>query len=426
VLPGWSGSVTPSLANHTFTPTSRSYTNVTSAQPSQGYAAEHFPIVSGTTTVNGSPLAGVTLTATNGVTCTTSNASGQYSCIAPPGWSGSVTPTLGAYAFAPASRSYTSIATHQSAQDYATGIFQLSGTVTVNSQPLGGVSVSATNGTTCTATNASGQYTCTALAGWTGTITPALSGYTLTPSSRNYTNVLASAAAEDYSATGTGGARIFFIHADHLDTPRLVADATGTTVWRWDQQEPFGVNLADENPSALGTFELPLRLPGQYFDKETGLHNSYFRDCYDANTGRFCQADPAGAVMSQDLGLRSLGAIGLVQPQLGSLLYSETPRYNHVYAYARSNPLSRTDPTGLLDDERKRGGGGGSEFTCPLVFQFPIGFLPHGPGGLSMWYCVYDCNRVCPGSEDKMITNIQWDIFPHTGCLKLIPRPPGM
>jgi hypothetical protein len=155
VLPGWSGSVTPSLANHTFTPTSRSYTNVTSAQPSQGYAAEHFPIVSGTTTVNGSPLAGVTLTATNGVTCTTSNASGQYSCIAPPGWSGSVTPTLGAYAFAPASRSYTSIATHQSAQDYATGIFQLSGTVTVNSQPLGGVSVSATNGTTCTATNAS-------------------------------------------------------------------------------------------------------------------------------------------------------------------------------------------------------------------------------------------------------------------------------
>jgi hypothetical protein len=25
----------------------------------------------------------------------------------------------------------------------------------------------------------------------------------------------------------------------HLNTPRLVADATGTTVWRWDQAEPF-------------------------------------------------------------------------------------------------------------------------------------------------------------------------------------------
>jgi uncharacterized protein RhaS with RHS repeats len=43
-------------------------------------------------------------------------------------------------------------------------------------------------------------------------------------------------------------------------------------VWRWDQAEPFGVNPADENPSGLGTFNLPLRLPGQYYDKETNLH----------------------------------------------------------------------------------------------------------------------------------------------------------
>jgi hypothetical protein len=41
-----------------------------------------------------------------------------------------------------------------------------------------------------------------------------------------------------------------FVHADHLNTPRLVADATGATVWKWDQQEPFGNNLADENPAA--------------------------------------------------------------------------------------------------------------------------------------------------------------------------------
>ena len=45
------------------------------------------------------------------------------------------------------------------------------------------------------------------------------------------------------------------------------ADATGTNVWRWDQQEPFGNNVPDENPSGLGTFDLPLRLPGQYFEK---------------------------------------------------------------------------------------------------------------------------------------------------------------
>jgi len=56
-------------------------------------------------------------------------------------------------------------------------------------------------------------------------------------------------------------------------------------VWRWDQQEPFGVNPPDENPSGLGAFDLPLRLPGQYFDKETNLHYNHFRD-YDPAVDR--------------------------------------------------------------------------------------------------------------------------------------------
>ena len=60
-----------------------------------------------------------------------------------------------------------------------------------------------------------------------------------------------------------------------------------------DQQEPFGNNVADENPNGLGAFDLPLRLPGQYFDKETNLYYNYFRD-YDPATGRYIQSDPIG------------------------------------------------------------------------------------------------------------------------------------
>src|SRR4030095_2024108 len=86
-----------------------------------------------------------------------------------------------------------------------------------------------------------------------------------------------------------------FVHVDHLNTPRLIANAEGTTVWRWDQQEPFGNNVADENPSGLGAFELPLRLPGQYFDRETNLHYNYFRD-YDPGIGRYAESDPIGLV----------------------------------------------------------------------------------------------------------------------------------
>jgi RHS repeat-associated protein len=96
-----------------------------------------------------------------------------------------------------------------------------------------------------------------------------------------------------------------------------VADSTGTTVWRWDQAEPFGVNVPDENPSGLGVFELPLRLPGQYFDKESGLHYNLFRD-YDPQAGRNVQSDP-------------IGLAGGINP----------------YAYAYESPLRFIDPYGL-------------------------------------------------------------------------------
>ena len=109
----------------------------------------------------------------------------------------------------------------------------------------------------------------------------------------------------------------FNSHADHLNTPRLVANQSGQTVWHWDQQEPFGVSVPDENPSGLGAFEFPLRFPGQYFDKETNLHYNYFRD-YDPSFGRYAESDPIGL-------------------QGGP----------NTYAYAGLDPLRFIDPLGL-------------------------------------------------------------------------------
>jgi RHS repeat-associated protein len=116
---------------------------------------------------------------------------------------------------------------------------------------------------------------------------------------------------------GAAVGQLYFIHTDHLNTPRLVADSTGTTVWRWDQAEPFGNNPADENPSGLGAFDLPLRLPGQRYDAETGLHYNYFRD-YDPSIGRYGESDP--------IGLR------------GGL---------NTYAYVDNSPLREIDVFGL-------------------------------------------------------------------------------
>ncbi|WP_018508794.1 RHS repeat-associated core domain-containing protein [Thiobacillus thioparus] len=104
---------------------------------------------------------------------------------------------------------------------------------------------------------------------------------------------------------------IYYYHVDHLGTPQAMTNASGTVVWKADY-EPFGKATVTVN-----TIENNLRLPGQYYDRETGMQYNYFRD-YDPTTGRYVEADPIGIT--------------------GGL---------NVYEYARSNPLAYTDPLGL-------------------------------------------------------------------------------
>jgi RHS repeat-associated protein len=114
------------------------------------------------------------------------------------------------------------------------------------------------------------------------------------------------------------GVAVYYIHTDHLNTPRRISRASDNQiVWRWDN-DPFGRHTANEDPdgdSQLFTFSL--RYPGQYYDEETGLHYNYFRD-YDPVTGRYIQSDPIGLA--------------------GGL---------NTYGYANQNPLNFIDPYGL-------------------------------------------------------------------------------
>ena len=98
---------------------------------------------------------------------------------------------------------------------------------------------------------------------------------------------------------------VYFIHTDHLDTPRVVTDDTGTIIWRW-ASDPFGEAWAESDPDDNGqSFEFNLRFPGQYFDTETGLHYNYYRD-YAPGMGRYVQSDPIGL----DGGVNTYGYVG--------------------------------------------------------------------------------------------------------------------
>ena len=90
-----------------------------------------------------------------------------------------------------------------------------------------------------------------------------------------------------------GPEAIHYLHTDHLDTPRLATNATGTIDWRWDSTA-FGDGYSDEDPDRDGRYTtINLRLPGQYYDNKTRLYYNWNR-YYDPATGRYITADPIG------------------------------------------------------------------------------------------------------------------------------------
>src|SRR5689334_13170582 len=80
-------------------------------------------------------------------------------------------------------------------------------------------------------------------------------------------------------AHGAIAQTLYYLHADHLNTPRLLTDQNQAVIWRWDQSEPFGNSAGAGSVGRDGfVVTVPLGYPGQYFDKETNLHYNYYRD----------------------------------------------------------------------------------------------------------------------------------------------------
>jgi YD repeat len=116
--------------------------------------------------------------------------------------------------------------------------------------------------------------------------------------------------------------QVYYVHLDHLNTPRRVTDEHNTVLWKNPPlSEPFGLMPPEEDPDGDGRrFILNLRFPGQYFDTESFTHYNFFRD-YDPLFGRYLQSDPIG-------------------------LDGEI----NTYSYVENRPTMMIDPEGLNPD----------------------------------------------------------------------------
>jgi RHS repeat-associated protein len=170
-----------------------------------------------------------------------------------------------------------------------------------------------------------------------------------------------------------------YLTTDHLGTPVLATDTSGTTIWQGGFT-PFGAPYQLMGPSLF------LRLPGQWVDSSwSGYGEELYYNVnrwHEPQTGQYISPDPLGAFF--DL---------------------------NPYSYALDNPFVFTDPLGLLatvNCVRCRGTGG--PMSCEVTELFPGFMFPT----ISRWPA-FNTN-----TGNNAASNTPGDPFGSSG-----PLPPG-
>jgi RHS repeat-associated protein len=131
------------------------------------------------------------------------------------------------------------------------------------------------------------------------------------------------------TSSDSNQAGIIAIHTDRRHAPMMATDKQGKVIWQaeydaWGKVIPATLREERGNPNQsnqANTFNLALRLPGQWQDQATGLHYNYQRD-YNPETGRYLTPDPLGFPDGAD-----------------------------PYAYVNNDPLNKLDPLGLYQSD---------------------------------------------------------------------------
>ncbi len=103
--------------------------------------------------------------------------------------------------------------------------------------------------------------------------------------------------------------KFHFYHCDHRGLPLALISEDGNTAWSAEYDE-WGNQLNEENPHHL---HQPYRLPGQQYDKESGLYYNRHR-YYDPLQGRYITPDPIGLRGGWNMYQYPLNPIQVIDP----------------------------------------------------------------------------------------------------------------
>jgi hypothetical protein len=156
--------------------------------------------LSGTITLSGSGLSGVTVTAGSG--SATTSATGAYTITGLAAGSYTVTPSRSGYTFSPTSQAATIASANVTGVNFTATAVATTYSISGNA---GTSAATVTAGTTSATSDASSNYTLASLAAGTYTVTPAKTGCTFTPASQSVTISSANVTGVNFTASCPSG-----------------------------------------------------------------------------------------------------------------------------------------------------------------------------------------------------------------------------
>lgn len=165
------------------------------------------------------------------------------------------------------------------------------------------------------------------------------------------------------------GNKVYWMVTDYQNTPRRLIDRdTKAQVWNWNP-DAFG------RWDPVGSVEMNLRFPGQYYDEQSKLyynHNRY----YNPELGRYMEPDP----LALEAGL-------------------------NMFAYAGNNPVMNVDPSGLasvgqiLDDSAMRAASLNNTLQLAALSFAKVTWDVFGAENISRWADGQITSRIGLGIE---------------------------